>query len=112
MFGIYSDRATYLLNSAGSGAGSALDTRLSLPYGFLQWCSPAQSAIITLQAAIGPTAGGATGWFDVLQVTATSTTGTAQTSAFYPFVRGVVNAIYSGGGTTGAAYLYFAPGMG
>ena len=104
---IFTDRATWLLSASPSGTGAPLDNRATLPYGYLLYNTVAASAVITMQASINTT-----GWMDIVTFTASANTGTAQHSGFYPYVRGVVNLVYSGAGNTGFANLYFAPGMG
>lgn len=99
--------AAYLLFSAAS-AGSAgwFDMRNGANYGLLAYQTPAASAILQLQASHDGNT-----WGNVLTVTATNTYGTAQLSGFYPFIRGVASAIYSGGGNTGYANLHYTPGI-
>lgn len=43
---------------------------------------------------------------------ASSATATAQLTAFYPWLRAQVNAIYSGGGNTGYPAVFYQPGLG
>lgn len=109
-FNIFSDRGAYLLNSAASGAGSAVDMRGTLPYAYIELVTLGASALIRVQASKD-----ATGWNTIETYTATTTTATAQWSGYYPYLRGVAHLIYSGGaaGTlTGTPYFYLAPGVG
>lgn len=107
---IFSDRSTYLLNSAASGSGSGVDMRSTLPYGMIQHVTLGASSLVRVQGSID-----ATGWLTIETYTATTTTATAQWSGYYPYLRGVAHLIYSGGaaGTlTGTTYFYLAPGVG
>lgn len=106
MSNVYSDRQGYLLFSAASGTGSALDARMVKNYGLIQHSTYGASAILTVQASVDMT-----GWLDVVTYTATTTTATAQWSGYYPYLRANVNAVYSGGGATGTPNLYFAGGI-
>ena len=97
----------YLLNSAGSaGSGAAFDMRNGANYAMLSHQVPAASAIVQVQASHDGTA-----WGNVLTVTAVAGYGMAQISAYYPFVRAVASAVYSGGGNTGFARVFFSPGL-
>lgn len=94
--------------SANNMAGSALDLRGAWPAGFFQFGSISASAVITLQASHDMTA-----WNNVLTVTATTgaggreVTGTAQLSAYFPYVRAQMTA-YSGANNTAAAWAFYA----
>lgn len=102
-YGIISPRDGYLITgTTASGAASILDCRDCLNFALLTYASWANSAILKLQASHD-----STGWLDVLTVTAGVGSGTAQISAFYPFVRGVVNASFA---STGSAWMYYSPG--
>lgn len=99
--------AVYLLdNAASAGSGAAADMRAGANYAFLAYRVPAASAIVQIQAGHDSTA-----WGNVLTVTATNTYGTAQISAFYPYVRAVASAVYSGGGNTGFPTVHWTPGL-
>lgn len=104
---LYSDRSTALLSAGASGAGRTYDAKMVLPYGYLVVYSPTPSAIVKLQGSHD-----ATGWSDIAIYTAVATSGTAQTSGYFPYLRGVTHLVYSGGGNTGAGWLYFAGGIG
>lgn len=103
---IYSQAVGYLLQGAGSGAGTALDTRTMANYAALQHAAAGASAIVKLQASVD-----ATGWVDVLTVTAVPATALLQLSGYYPYIRGVNHLVYSGAGATGFADLYYAGGL-
>lgn len=101
--------AGYLLSGAGQpsgGTGSALDTRFARNYGYHQYAVPGASALISLQGSVD-----LTGWMTIAQVTATTTTGTAQIAGYYPYVRAQINAIWSGSNLTGWPVDYYAGGM-
>ena len=106
---VYTDRARWLLSANTSGAGTALDSRMVLPYGYILYVCPSASAIIKMQASIDSTA-----WMDVATYTATPTTATAQHSGFFPYLRGVTHLSYSAASPTGTGlgFLYFAGGIG
>lgn len=104
---VLNNPAGYLLNSAAaSGAGAAFDTRNTHNYGYLWYATPAASAIVKVEASHDSSA-----WMTVGIYTATSTPATAQLAGYFPYVRGAVNACYSGGGNTGYARLFYAPGL-
>lgn len=98
----------FTAQSANNNSGSALDMRGAWPAAFFQFGSISASAVLTIQASHDLTA-----WNNVLTVTATTgagglaTTGTAQISAYYPFVRGQITA-YSGGGNTATVWAFYA----
>lgn len=93
----------YLINfTTASGAQNIIDNRNGANFAFLAYGCFSPSAILKLEASHDKT-----GWFPVLTVTAAPASGTAQISAYYPFVRGVVNASYA---ATGSAWMYFVPG--
>lgn len=100
--------AGYLISGqAASGANEVVaDTRAAANYHFLQYVSTSPSAQIKIEASVDKT-----GWMLVAHYTATTTTASAQLAGYYPYLRGVVNSAYGGGGATGSAYLYLAPGM-
>ena len=89
-----------------SGAGSAMDCRAFLNYAFLTYYSNSPSAVIKLEASHDTT-----GWLPVLTVTAVPGSGSAQISAFYPYVRGVVESAFGGAGSTGSAFMHYSPGF-
>lgn len=91
--------------TASAYEGSAYDTRAGEYFGWMEAWTPAASAIVTVQASYDGTR-----WYPVMTVTALPAGATAQFSGFYPFVRGQVNAIYSGGGNTGYPTLIWQPG--
>jgi hypothetical protein len=87
-----------------SGAGSViLDNRRSLNYGLLLYATYSPSAVLSLQASHD-----GTGWLNVLTVTGTPTSGTAQVSAYYPYLRGVK---VTGWSTTASAIMFWAGGL-
>lgn len=87
-----------------SGAGAdVMDARATRNFGYLEYASYAPSAIISLQ-----TSHDGTGWMHAITVTATTTTGTAQVSAYYPWIRGVY---VTGWSTTASANMFYAPGV-
>lgn len=102
---IISPRDGFILNyTTGSGAGSAsaIDCRGCLNYSYLEVGSFSPSAIVKMQASRD-----GTGWLDIVTITALPASAQVQISAFYPYVRGVLNASYA---STGSAYMYLVPG--
>lgn len=94
----------YLLSgTTASGGGDVMDCRYTQNFGYLTYMTYSPSAILKLQASHD-----STGWLDVLTVTGTPTTGTAQVSAFFPYLRGVFSTGYS---TTGSAIMHYSPGL-
>lgn len=103
---VYSDVAGFLLSGQGTGVsafGTPIDTRTNKNYGYLEYVSYSPSAILFLQGSKDTTA-----WFNVLIVTATPTTATAQVSGFFPYMRGAYS---TGWSPTASANLYYAPGI-
>lgn len=99
--------AGYLLTGVGTGVtalGTAMDTRNAANYGFLQYATYSPSAILVLQGAPTPTGG----WMNILIVTGTPTTGSAQVQGYFPYIRGAVSTGYS---TTASAVMFYAPGL-
>jgi len=104
MANVYSNPAGFLLSgTTASGAGVVMDTRKTTNYGYLEYATYSPSAILKLEASHD-----GTGWLPVITVTGTPTSGTAQISAYYPYVRGVFVTGYS---TTGSAVMYYQPGL-
>lgn len=104
-YGIISPREGYILGyttASGAGSASAIDARGCLNFAYLEVGSYSPSAIVKLQASRD-----GTGWIDILTVTALPASAQIQISAFYPFVRGVVNVSYA---STGSAYMWYAAG--
>lgn len=101
---IIANPSTFLLSgqTASAYGSPALDTRCMYPATYVMYVAGGSSAVLSIQASHD-----GTGWMPALTVTATPTTGTAQISAYYPYVRAVVNACYSAAGGTGSAYLYY-----
>lgn len=96
----------FLISGQGTGVsalGTPFDARNCAPYGFLLYASYAPSANLILQGSHDGTA-----WFPIYTVTATPTTGTAQTSGFFPYIRGAYSTGYS---TTASAIMHFTPGL-
>lgn len=103
---VYNNRGRYLLQNVGTGVGltgTGVDYRAAKNYAFVVYQSYAPSAILALDASHDNT-----GWLTVMTVTATPSSGTAQISAFYPYVRARVVTGYS---TTGSANLFYQPGV-
>lgn len=100
----------YLLSgttASGAGGGTTfgsagMDTRNAANFAYLEYASWSPSAILKLEASHDRT-----GWLPVMTVTATPSSGTAQISAYFPYVRGVFVTGYS---TTGSAVMYYSPG--
>lgn len=93
----------YLVNfTTASGASQIIDNRNGANFAFLAYGCFSPSAILKLEASYN-----GSGWLPVLTVTALPASGSAQISAYYPYVRGVVNASYA---STGSAWMYFVPG--
>lgn len=106
---IYSQAAGYLASgqsNSGTGNQPIADTRNAPNYGYLVYAATTPSAIFKIQASHDTT-----GWLDVATYTATPTTGTAQQAGYYPYLRAVVNTALGGGGATGSAFVFFAPGV-
>lgn len=83
-----------------------MDARKAANYGYLVYQSTSPSAVIGLDASHDGTA-----FSRVLTVTAIPTIGTAQISAYYPYLRGVVASAMGGGGNTGSASLFYGAGL-
>lgn len=95
----------YLLSGqTTSGVGNIMDCRLTTNAGYFSTWTPANSALVVFQASPD----GVTGWSTIALVTATTTIITAQYSAFFPYVRGVVNVIYG----AASGYMHYAPARG
>lgn len=92
--------------SVEATGGAVMDCRACANYAYLVYHTPAASAQFQLQASHD-----STGWSTVATYTATSTSGTAQIAAYYPYVRVNINELYSGGGATGSVSVYYAPGL-
>lgn len=100
------ERGAFLLSGQGTGVsafGTAQDLRSTRNWGYLEYASYSPSAVLILQASHD-----STGWMNAVTVTATPTTGTAQISAFYPFVRGAYS---TGWSTTASAVMHYTPGV-
>jgi hypothetical protein len=98
--------AGFLLSGQGTGVsafGTPMDTRACENYGYLVYNSYSPSAILILQGSHD-----GTGWQNVLTVTATPTTGTAQTVGFFPYVRGAYS---TGWSTTASGNMHYSPGL-
>lgn len=91
-----------LQDATASGAGSAIDCRHAANYGFLAYHTPADSALLVVEASHD-----ATGWFTHSTVTATTTSASAQISDYLPFVRAGVDTRYG----AASASLYYQPGL-
>lgn len=103
---VRTDRGAYLLSGQGTGVsafGAPQDLRTTRNFGYLEYASYSPSAVLILQASHD-----ATGWMPALTVTATPTTGSAQISAFYPYVRGAYS---TGWSVTASANMFYAPGL-
>ena len=103
---VFSNPGGYLLLNAGTGVavtGTGVDMRACKNYAYLFYASYSPSAILRMDASHDNT-----GWLTVMTVTATPSSGTAQISAFYPYVRASVVTGYS---TTGSANLFYQPGV-
>ena len=95
--------------AGGSGArGEILDTRAGDSYGYLYYSAAGASAIFTLQASHDRTA-----WMPVATFTATTGAvgGTANLSAFYPYLAVQLNALYSGAAGTASVVVHYTPGL-
>lgn len=104
---IITNPAAFLLSGQTvSGAGSnAVDARNAANYAYVQYAAASPSAVVKIEASVD-----GVGWMTVATYTASPTTGTAQLAGYYPYYRGVLNSAFGGGGSTGSAYLYIAPG--
>ncbi len=98
--------AAFLLSGQGTGVpvtGSGIDCRAAKNYAYLMYHSNAPSAIIGIDVSHD-----GTGWMRFMTVTALPATGTAQISAYLPYVRAMYVTGYS---TTGSANVFYAPGL-
>lgn len=92
----------YLLSGATvSGAGDSMDCRYTLNYAYL-FLAAGNSAVLKLEASHD-----ATGWLPVATFTAVAASGSAQISAFYPYVRGV----FVTGWANSTGFMHYAPGL-
>jgi hypothetical protein len=114
---VHINRGAYLLSavSANATSGTALDCRLCANYGLLFYKgtpgNKGESATFKLEASPN-----GTDWTTVAIYTASGTlTGTAQITGYLPYVRAQTiscwTATGAGGTATGAATVYYAPGM-
>ena len=104
---LYSQAAGYLLTTqTTSGTGSAVDVRNAANYALIQHAAASPSAIVKIQASVD-----STGWVDVATYTASPTTAFVQQTGYYPYLRAVLNSAFGGGGSTGSASVYIAPGI-
>lgn len=106
MSDIISNPGGYLLSGSGTGVaitGSPADCRACQNFAYLEYASYSPSAILVLQASHD-----GNGYLTVMTVTATPNSGTAQISAFYPFVRGIYSTGYS---TSASAVMFYQPGL-
>lgn len=103
---IVTNPANWLVSAEqASGNGSAVDARAVPGLAYLYVATYASSALYTIQASHNLTA-----WMTVsANITATTTTATAQFSGYYPYLRANVNSIWSGGGNTGSGQLFWHP---
>lgn len=85
-----------------SGAGRALDTRHCRNYGYLWYVTQGDSARLAVQISHDGTA-----WLDHSIYTATTTSGTAQLAAFFPYIRATVTNRYG----NATAYAHYSPGL-
>lgn len=85
-----------------SGAGSAMDCVICKDYGYLYHVVTVASANLALQISHD-----GTGWMRHALYTATTTTGTALFSAYFPFVRMTMELRYG----AATAYAYYQPGL-
>lgn len=103
---VLNNPAGFLLSGQGTGVsafGGVMDTRAMQNYGYLEYASYSPSAILILQASKDTT-----GWMNVLTVTATPTTGTAQVAGYFPYLRGAYS---TGWSVTASANMFYAPGL-
>lgn len=104
--GVKDFRDGFLLSGVGTGVGvtgTGRDVHNAANFAYLEYASWSPSAILVLQASHDNT-----GWLPVMTVTATPTSGTAQISAFYPYVRAIYSTGYS---TSASAVMYYSPGI-
>lgn len=102
---ILSPRDGFILGyttASGSPSASAMDCRGMMNFAYLEVGAYSPSAIVALQASRNGNS-----WITVLTVTALPASAQIQISAFYPWVRGVLNVSYA---STGSAYMYYVPG--
>lgn len=115
--GVHVYRGGWLLTSASAAgiSSEALDCRTNANYGFLFYqgtpSNKGESATFALQASPNGTL-----WITVARYTATATlTATAQIAGYLPYVRALVENVYTatgaGGTATGAVSVFYAPGM-
>lgn len=97
-------KAGFLLSgTTASGGGAARDCRNAANYGLLEYVTYSPSAVLGFEISKD-----STGWLRHLTVTGTTTTATAQLSAFFPFVRGVY---VTGWSTSASAVMHYTPGL-
>lgn len=85
-----------------SGAYTAMDCRRAANYAYVQHWTTNASAVIRIEASPD-----LTNWLNVATYTATNTQFSALFSAYYPFVRGVVNSAYG----NATANLFYGAGL-
>lgn len=101
----------FMLSGTGAGSGQigeVLDTRRGDSFGYLYYSAAGASAILTVVASHNRTA-----WMPITTVTATTGVagGTANFSAFYPYLAVQINALYSGAAGTAAIQVHYTPGL-
>lgn len=103
--GVIANPAAFLLSGANaSGAGGAIDCRASWG-GYLHYEASGNSAIFDLQASPDQSR-----WMTFATYTATATqSGTAQHSAYYPYVRAVAHSVYSAAGGSANVWVFWHP---
>jgi hypothetical protein len=104
--GVKDFRDGFLLSGVGTGVGvtgTGRDCHNAANFAYLEYASWSPSAILVLQVSHDNT-----GWMTFATVTATPTTGTAQISAFLPYVRAIYSTGYS---VSASAVMYYSPGI-
>jgi hypothetical protein len=101
------DRPFISAVSAEGPGQLVLDCRASENHAMLFFKASGQSAVFTVQASHDTVS-----WMPIATYTATATqSATAQYAGYYPYVRGVVDHVYSGAGATGTIWATYAPGL-
>lgn len=96
-----------LLSASANGTGSGFDMRGAANFAFLAWWVTANSAVFDVQASVDGQR-----YLSFLSVTAAAnTTGTANISAFYPWVRAVARHIASAAGGSAQLNVYWQAGQ-
>lgn len=96
-----------LLSASANITGQGVDMRGAANFAFLAWWVTGNSAVFDVQASIDNDR-----YLPILTVTAlANTTGTANISAYFPYVRGVARQMASAAGGSAQLNLYWQGGQ-